>query len=126
MPDVNLFAVVVSAVATLLLGGLVYGVLGTRAAPADAPERPGWQLPLVELGRGLVLSVVVAGVATYAEVTTVAGGVLLGLVLWIGLPAVLFAGAVFHEGVPPQRAAIHAGDWLVKLLAVGAIVAAWQ
>ena len=35
------------------------------------------------------------------------------------------AERVFHEKVPWQLAAIHAGDWLLKLLTVAAIVAAW-
>jgi hypothetical protein len=126
MPEVNVLAVLACAVATFLLGGLVYAVLGDQLAASDLPVRPGWQLPLVELGRGLLLSAVVAGVAAYAGITTFAGGLLLGLVLWVGLPAVLFAGAVFHEGLPARRAAIHAGDWLLKLLVVGAVVAVWQ
>jgi hypothetical protein len=31
-----------------------------------------------------------------------------------------------HERVPPKLAAIHVGDWLLKLLAVAVIVSAWQ
>ena len=51
-----------------------------------------------------------------------AAGLLLGLVLWIGFPLVLWIGAVIHEATPVGLAAVHAGDWLVKLLLVGAIV----
>jgi hypothetical protein len=30
-----------------------------------------------------------------------------------------------HENIRWRLAAIHAGDWLVKLLAVGAVVSVW-
>jgi len=50
----------------------------------------------------------------------------LGLALWVGFPTVILAGSVFHEKVPPTLAAIHAGDWLLKLLAIAGIVAVWQ
>ena len=52
-----------------------------------------------------------------------AGGLLLGLALWIGFPLVLWVGAIVHEKTPVRLAAIHAGDWLVKLPAVGVLVA---
>ena len=42
--------------------------------------------------------------------------------LWIGFPFVLWTGAVIHESTPVRLAAIHAGDWLVKLLLIGVIV----
>jgi len=32
---------------------------------------------------------------------------------------------VIHERVPPLLAAIHAGDWLLKLAAVTSIVTVW-
>ena len=53
-----------------------------------------------------------------ARSTTWSGGLLLGLVLWIGFPLVLWTGAILHERTPLKLAAIHAGDWLVKLLVV--------
>ena len=45
------------------------------------------------------------------------------LVLWIGFPLVLWVGAVIHENTPVKLAAIHGGDWLLKLLLIGTIVA---
>jgi hypothetical protein len=47
-------------------------------------------------------------------------------VLWIGFPFVLWTGALIHENAPLKLAAIHAGDWLVKLLVVAATVSLWQ
>ena len=51
---------------------------------------------------------------------------LFGLALWIGFPVVLLAGSVFHENVPWKLAALHAGDWLVKLLVIAVIVGVWH
>jgi hypothetical protein len=33
----------------------------------------------------------------------------------------LGAGALLHEKTPPKLAAIHAGDWLLKLVAIAVI-----
>ncbi len=76
--------------------------------------------------RNLVLAIVIAVVLDRLDTTGADEGLLLGLVLWVGFPVVLLAGSVFHEKVPPMLAAIHAGDWLVKLLAVTATLAVWQ
>jgi hypothetical protein len=46
--------------------------------------------------------------------------------VWIGFPVVLLAGSVFHENVPFRLAALHAGDWLVKLLVIAVIVGVWH
>jgi hypothetical protein len=125
MPDVNVLAVLVAGVAVLVVGGAYYGALGSHLPPVGE-ARPGWQVVLVELARGLVLSAVVAVLAAYVGVAGVAGGLALGLGLWFGFPAVLWAGAVFHERVPVGQAVVHAADWLVKLLLLGTIVAVWQ
>ena len=45
--------------------------------------------------------------------------VLRGLALWVGFPLVLWTGAVVHEDTPVRLAALHGGDWLLKLLALG-------
>ena len=42
----------------------------------------------------------------------------------IAFPVVLLTGSVVHEKVPWRLAAIHAGDWLVKLLLVTLVVGA--
>jgi hypothetical protein len=128
MPDV--LPVLAAAVAAFLLSGVWYGVLGGRLAALHEayarPTRSRAATAVVELARNGVMALVTAGIADRVEVSGVAGGLLLGLVLWIGFPAVILAGSVFHEKVPWRLAAIHAGDWLLKLSAVAAIVGAWR
>jgi hypothetical protein len=45
----------------------------------------------------------------------------LGLGLWAAFPVVLLTGSVVHEKVPWQVAAIHGGDWLIKMLLMSAL-----
>jgi Protein of unknown function (DUF1761) len=122
MPDVNPGAVLVATIVAFVIGGVYYSVLGEQLATvSDAAASGGrfgpWQFG-VELARSLILAAVVAGLAARGQVDTWSGGLLLGLVLWIGFPLVLWIGAMIHEKTPWKLAVIHAGDWFVKLLAV--------
>ncbi|MEV4460784.1 DUF1761 domain-containing protein [Microbispora sp. NPDC049633] len=131
MPESTLLLVLIAAVVAFASGALYYVVLGGRLAATRAPSAapaaaspvrtPLWTFA-VETGRCLVLAGVVTGLAAQARIDTWIGGLVLGLVLWIGFPAVLWIGAIVHENTPWRVAAIHAGDWLVKLLVLGAIV----
>ena len=42
------------------------------------------------------------------------------------VPVILLLGSVVHEKVPWRLAALHAGDWLVKLLLIAVIVGIWE
>jgi hypothetical protein len=130
MPDIDPVVILVATAVSFVLGAVYYAVLGARlaevrgAAGADV-KAPPWAL-VAEVLRCLVLAAVVTGLATQTRVDGVTGGLVLGLVLWIGFPAVLWFGAIVHENVRWRLAAIHAGDWLVKLLVVGVVVSVWQ
>jgi hypothetical protein len=126
MPEIDIWAVLVATVVAFVLGGAWYAVLGTQlarvsSAAAEAGATSPWEIA-VEVLRCLVLAVVVAGLASRGGIDSWPGGLLLGLALWVGFPLVLWVGAAVHEKTPWQLAAIHSGDWLVKLLAVGTIV----
>ncbi len=121
MADVSVAAVLVATIVAFVLSSVYYGVLGTTGGR----DLPGWVVPAVELPRNLVVSAVVGGLAAAATVDTLGGGLVLGLALWVGFPLVLWVGAVAHEGTPVRQAALHAGDWLLKLAAVSGLVAAW-
>jgi Protein of unknown function (DUF1761) len=120
MPDVDALAILVGAAAAFVIGSTCYSVVG-----GPGGETPPWKLA-VEVLRCLVLAAVIAGLAARGEVDDIVGGLLLGLALWVGFPLVLWTGAIVWEGTRPRQAALHAGDWLVKLLAAAAIVSAWQ
>lgn len=127
--EINYLAVVVAAVAAFVASSVWYGVLGSQLARlndayADSAGTPAWKVVLVELARSLVVAAMLAGLAV--GISGWAGAVALGLALWIGFPVVLLIGSVFHENVPWKLAAIHAGDWLVKLVVIAVIVGVWR
>jgi hypothetical protein len=68
---------------------------------------------------------VVAGLVSCIGISHVTGAVELALALWIGFPIVLLVGSVTQENVPWRLAAIHAGDWLAKLLIVAVLAVLW-
>jgi hypothetical protein len=90
-----------------------------------AARPPAWKIPL-ELVRSFVLAYVIARLAVGMGVAGWTGALQLGVLLWIGFPFVLWTGAMMWENVPPKLAAIHAGDWLAKLLLIAVIVGVWR
>lgn len=130
MPELNVLAVLLATVATIVIGGAYYAALGSRMArlsPVYAEPGPSAVATLaVELVRGLVVVVAVAVLAAGLGLDNLAQALVLGLGLWVAFPVVLLAGAVFHERVPPLLAAIHTGDWLLKLAAIATIVTLWR
>ena len=129
MVSVNILAVVVAAVAAFVASGAWYAVFGNQLKALSTGvevRRPPALQAAVELLRNLVVAAVVAGLAARLELGNWASAVLLGLALWIAFPVVLLAGSVFHENVPWRLAAIHVGDWLVKLLVLAVIVGLWR
>jgi hypothetical protein len=131
VPDVNLLAVAAATVVAFVLSSAWYVALADQlaavspAAAAAGDRVPPWTVA-AELLRSLVAVTVVAGLAAETGTDDWGGGLWLGLALWVGFPLVLWAGAMLHERAPWRLAAIHAGDWLVKLLVVTVIVSVWH
>jgi hypothetical protein len=127
----NYLAIGVAVVVAFVLSTVWYAVFGRQraelsAAAAAGPGRPPpWKIA-VELVRSLAVAVVLAGLADRLGSTDWTGGLWLGLVTWVGFPVVILSGSVLWENVPWKLAAIHAGDWLLKLVAVGILVSVWH
>jgi hypothetical protein len=131
MHTINYLAVVVAAVAAFIASSVWYilfgkarmKLIGDPSAGADVRSVRVMKI-LSELVRGLVvayvLAVVLAGVVDWK------GAVLRAVLVWIGFPAMILAGSVIWDKRPWKLAAIHAGDWLAKLLVVAVVVSAWQ
>jgi uncharacterized protein DUF1761 len=121
--------VAVAAVAAFALSSVYYTVttpierrvLGDRALDRGRPAP--WQVA-AELLRTVVVAGVFAWIAATADVLTLPGALLLALLTWLGFPVVLLTGSITWEKVPPVTAALHAGDWLLKLLLIGAVLGA--
>jgi Na+/melibiose symporter-like transporter len=130
MLEVNPLAIAVAVVAAFVGSSVWYVAFGgplARLSPAYAEaDSPGVWRMLLELVRSLIVAMVLAGLASLLEVEGLGEALLLGIVLWIGFPVVLLAGSVLHERVPMQLAAIHVGDWLLKLLLISVLVGLWR
>lgn len=116
-----MLAIAAATLAAFLISTAWYSVFGGSSAEPTPPWKVG-----VELLRCLTLALVLAALASQADIDSLAGGLALGLTLWVGFPLVLWVGAMIWEHTPWRLAAIHGGDWLVKLLALTAIVSVWS
>ena len=132
MPRTNFLAVIVAAVVAFVGSSVWYAVFGKALAKVSLAfaelqaEKPAaWRMLAVFAG-SLVLSFVVAYVVGLKEDVTWMGAVGIGCLLWLGLSAVQWVSSIVWEKVPLTMAAIHAGDWLVKLVVISAIVGAWR
>lgn len=122
-----LIGVLVSAVAAFLASSLYYAlmtplerrVLGDAALDRGLPQA--WKV-LTELARTAVVAIVFAWIASHTQLESLPGTLALGAAFWAGFPLVLLTGSVIWERVPPITAAIHAGDWLIKLLLLAGIL----
>jgi len=136
MLHVNYLTVFVSAVILFVLGWLWYSPLlfykpWMRARGLDpVAAMAGAKMPvgklLVEFARCLILAYVIAELAGLLHIARLLGAIHLGVFLWIGFPVLILVGSVLWENTPWKVAAIHAGDWLVKLLVVPIIVVLWH
>ena len=129
MIDLNYLAIVVATVAVFVVSSVYYILLagqlvGLSPAWADASRPPAWKIAQEPL-RIFVTAVVVAGLTGLLGIADVSGAMRLAIALWVAFPAMLLAGSMIRENVPLKLAAIHAGDWLVKLGVITVIVGVW-
>jgi len=118
-------AFVASAVWYMLFGSAMMRLRGTSpGAAAEMRNVPAWK-KLAEVLRSIVVAYVLARFVVLLSVVGWLSAVRLGLWVWLGFPAILLSGSVMWENVPPKLAAIHAGDWLVKLLLITVILVVW-
>ena len=127
----NVAAVVVAGIAVFVFAAGYYVALAqprrrlSSAAAAQTRRPPPWLMGL-ELVKGIVLAAVVAGLVSIGGITGVASALVLAIVLWIAFPVVLLVGSVTQENVPWKLGAIHAADWLAKLVIISIIVTLWR
>ncbi|CAM3295520.1 DUF1761 domain-containing protein [Tsukamurella hominis] len=108
-------AFVLSSVYYVLLSPVEQRALGERALDRGKPGPP---KVAAELVRTVVVAAGFAWIAERSDLLGLPGALALALVLWIAFPVVLLTGSIIWERVPWQTAAIHAGDWLLKLVLI--------
>jgi hypothetical protein len=131
MHEINYWAILVAAVAAFVLSTMWYiGFAKQRAelshtAMADVRKPQPIKMAL-EIARNIVLASVLAYLVARLGVTAWPAAITFAVLLWIGFPVLLLTGSVMWENVPWKLAAIHAGDWLLKLLVTVIILSRWR
>jgi hypothetical protein len=131
MTRVNYLAVVVAAVAAFVASSAWYTVFGNAwmelhgIDPATAADTatPAWAMLFVVV-QSLVVAFMLAYFVVHLGIVNWKGAVRLGALVWV-FPAMILLGSIVHENVPLMLAAIHAGDWLVKLLLMSVVLCVW-
>jgi len=133
MFDVNYLAVLITAVVAFIASGAWYAVFGNAMVrlqkewrAAEIPEKPDpWKM-LGFFVSGLVTAFALAILIGLINISGWLGAAGLGVLLWIGFAATQWLGSILGEDVPLRLAAIHAGDWLIKLVLMAVLLGVWR
>jgi hypothetical protein len=131
MLRINYWAVVVAGVAAFMVSSVWYIIFGKElarvsAAFAEAQKQPeAWKM-LAVLLESLVIAYVLAYVIGRIGNVDWMGAVGISALLWVGLSAMQWTSSIIWEKAPWEMAAIHAGDWLMKLSLIAATVGVWR
>ncbi len=136
LQGINFVAVVVTAVITMVIGGLWYSVIfgkqwmalaGIKMTEKDKAEMKKKAGPAYLMGFvvALVSSFVLALVITLANAVTILDGVLVGVLVWFGFVATVHIGSVLWERKSWKLFFINTMYSLVTLVISGAILAVW-
>jgi hypothetical protein len=127
----NYVAIVVAAVAAFVASVVWYALFGNamtelrEADPAAADSGTSVWTVLFVVAQSLVVALMLAYFVAHLGISNWRGAARLGALIWV-FPAMILLGSVVHENVPLMLAAIHAGDWLVKLLLMSVILGVWR
>jgi hypothetical protein len=129
----NYIAILVAAVAAFVASSVYYAIFGkalTALLPAesvavDVRGVPAWK-KTAEFVRGLVVASVVAIFVAHFGVADWKAALRLAVLVWFGFPFMILTGAVLWDNRPWRFAAIHSGDWLMKLVLTCLIFGVWR
>jgi len=116
---------VVFVASSIWYSPLLFGRQFLELSGATASVHPSPVKALFELLRTFVLAFVIAHLVLRHNVADWKQAVGLGLWLWVGFPVILLTGSILWQNVPWQLAAIHSGDWLIKLILIPVGIAVW-
>jgi hypothetical protein len=129
LSGVNLWAVLVAGIVHTVIGLIwfmpkLFGNLWVELTGKEMKPAPNW-IPAGLIGHQ-VMAFVLALIVNLAHVTTVAGGIVVGLLVCLGFMATLEIGELIWEKIPFKLFMIRVGNQLVGLGSAGAILALWR
>jgi hypothetical protein len=119
-----LAAFVASLVWYAVFSGAVAELSGADPSTAADTTTPVWAMLFV-VAQSLIVASILAYFVSGLGIVDRRAAVRLGALVWI-FPASILLGSVVHENVSPALAAIHAGDWLMKLLLISVVLGTWR
>jgi len=125
----NYWAIIVTGIGAFFLSILwyspfVFGKIWEQYRHAPNPAIPPWTMAFAPL-RELIASYVLAKLIVLLKLTDWKKTVRLFLLLWLAFHAVGMAGAILWDNMQWQLGAVHAGDWLMKMLFMGIVLTIW-
>ena len=134
--EVNPIAILVCAIVYMIVGSLWYSPLlfgkrwmhlsGITKQSMDKSKTRGMsQTYGIAFVSSLVMSFIIAHVVAYANAETFIQGMQIGFWLWLGLAAPIIMSGSLWEGKPWELFLINSSQYLVSLVIVSGILAAW-
>ncbi len=129
---INYLAVLVAAVASMVVGFIWYGPLFgkvwmglTGKRPEDAKGPDAMRGYAVSFIAALITAYILSHLVDYAGAKTYQEGAVAGFWVWLGFVATTMGVNYVFSGKPLKLYLIDAGNQLVSIAVMGAIVAAW-
>ena len=132
---VNLLAVLIAALASIVLGAIWYSMpvfgkawlksIGKTKKDLKKMKKTAGRAYGVMIITALVMASVLAYVVAFTQASTLVEGASIGFWMWLGFIATTMIGAVTWEGKPFKWYLIGAGYQLISLAVMGAILAVW-
>ncbi len=133
--NINYWAVLVCAVASMAVGFLWYGPLFGKMwismmkfdqkKMKEAMKKGMGKTYALAFLSALVSAFILAHFVRYAGASTAMNGVLLGIMVWLGFFATTMLGMVFWEGRPFRLYLLNVSHYLVILVINSVILTVW-
>ena len=127
-PVINLVAVLVGAIASMVIGMIWYGPLFGKTwmnlmGINKSKMKDATKSYLIQFVGAIVMVYVLAHFVQYAGAKDIIGGLQTGFWIWLGFIATVGLGSILWDGKPLELYLINMGYHLVTLLIVGTILA---
>lgn len=133
---VNILAVVVASVVSMVLGMLWYGpffgkqwmsLMKLTKLDMEKSKKKGMTTTYVlAFLTTFIMSIVLGYLIELTNMLSAFGGVVVGSLVWLGFLATTLAGSVLWENKPWKLYFLNAGHYLLTLVVIGAILGVWN
>lgn len=132
--NINVLAVLVAAVVSMGIGAVWYGPLfgklwmkltGLKKMGASKNKEM-WRSYVAHFIASVLMSFVLANMLDYLSIFRFIDGFVFGFMIWLGFIATFTLGIVLWENKSFKLYILNNGYYLLSLLLMGGILAAWQ